>query len=378
MLLEDVLDELVQYEKLMSHPNDWLEQSEWMEVVKNIELLDNENYGNFLKRHQASLEIFRVPNYNIQKLNLNVQQTMSVGMKKRSECSLFMPVIKEISDKTKITRIVDIGGGKGTLCRLLKDVYNFNDCVVVEGQTPLCDKAKKCDLEVINCWIQENTLGQIIDKDCIISALHTCGDLSPWILKSYCTNPNVKGLLHSPCCYHKTSNDYIPLSFKCKQLCDLYGFTERIKLLSTKNIASHATITWKTEDDILKWLSKLEYRTRFKAECHLAGYDYSNEVFHPISGILKKLKFSNYEEYKHYFISSLSLPPVPTVTFDPFIIRKLHIAYLIRFIVVGQLVEYLFLKDRQQYLIENGFNCQLLRLFQEDSPRCHVLYAVKE
>eukprot|EP00835_Amoeboradix_gromovi_P003256 NODE_208_length_14728_cov_0.400164.p3 type:complete len:400 gc:universal NODE_208_length_14728_cov_0.400164:7292-6093(-) len=381
-IMEEILSELnCKYRFLISHPNDWLVDRSWMKSMEDIELFEDENYGEFVARIKLDLNRFLLPNYNGTKLSLTRKESMSVGAKKLSECCMFMPVLQSMSNSVNTTKIVDIGGGKGVLCKLLKKTYNFEDCVVVEGQELLCNKARTEGIDVINCWVDENTLDKMfsekITENCILSALHTCGDLSTWVLKAFCNNSSVRGLLHSPCCYHKSSNLYVPLSNECRKLCIKYDFMDRLQLLSTKNIASHSTITWKNEKDILNWLYKLEYRTRFKAECYAAGFDYSNSVFHPISGQLKKMKFDNYEVYRNYFIESLSLAPVNDIKFDPKLIKSLHLAYLVRFVLVGQLLEYLFLLDKQQYVKEQGYECKIYKLFESDSPRCHVLYSEK-
>eukprot|EP00834_Sanchytrium_tribonematis_P000181 NODE_4_length_77007_cov_1.156642.p21 type:complete len:378 gc:universal NODE_4_length_77007_cov_1.156642:59703-58570(-) len=377
--MEVILQELLTYKNLLYHPNDWLIDLSWADSLTKLEIqfCSNHSYYEFANLLQNRKFEVTIPQFKVTPLDLNRWQTTGIGLKKKNECELYMPVIKGMVEQTNCSEIVDVGGGKGNLCLLLRSIYGYRNCVVVEGQKKLCEVAEQRGIAVLNHYVIENSLGKLISENCILSALHTCGDLSVFIMKEFCTNKKIKGLLHAPCCYHKTDNQYIPLSKKGFDILMRYQFLDVIQLLSSKNIASHSTITWKDNKDVLEWLKKLEYRTRFKAECHKSGYDYSNEVFHPISGKLKYLKFENYQSYKKYFIESLSLNPISDIEFDQNLLHHLKISLLKRFICAGRLLEYFFLLDKQQYIIEQGHKCELYKLFPESSPRCHILYALK-
>ncbi|KAI6205639.1 Protein RRNAD1 [Aphelenchoides besseyi] len=124
----------------------------------------------------------------------------------------------------QIDEIVDIGAGIGHLSRILS-IHLTIPIQTVEGneqyvrtavdldvKTQKAAKHKGSELQVPNrraVFINEHKqIGNKPNANSLLVGLHTCGDLSPIIIRSFVSNSNAKSLVNFGCCYHNLNGGH--------------------------------------------------------------------------------------------------------------------------------------------------------------------------
>ncbi|KAL7675531.1 hypothetical protein ACOME3_001800 [Neoechinorhynchus agilis] len=152
-----------------------------------------------------------------------------MGEKKSHEVQNLAPIIKSIYDCVKCDLVIDVGSGKGYLDTFLTYFYNI-PVVGIESSEAITTSAKNRKKRMMfrlralrNC---EPKLGQscrleeltdvIVDEKCLntqpifaqvqrglLCGLHSCGQLSATLLKSFILNDRLSACVVIPCCYQR-------------------------------------------------------------------------------------------------------------------------------------------------------------------------------
>jgi len=146
-----------------------------------------------------------------------------------------------VSQKSQVTRVVDVGSGVGHLSRLLSFGHGLK-VTSVDGQANFVDTAGKFDNQLERSankkeqvFPEKSGPDQVAayvdfnDKECLhrltgdhqdedvddfcVTGLHTCGDLASTLVNFFCRNEKAKALVSVGCCYMKlTPGGGFPLS----------------------------------------------------------------------------------------------------------------------------------------------------------------------
>uniref|UniRef100_A0A0N5B6K7 Methyltranfer_dom domain-containing protein n=1 Tax=Strongyloides papillosus TaxID=174720 RepID=A0A0N5B6K7_STREA len=205
---------------------EWIPQI-WIDYFENIDFVDCKQLKNapddLIKFIERTKELSVLKDYSsikISKENEKLYTTIygkNVKNKKLSEILGMGELISRYCEKYNITRVVDVGCGVGYLLRSIL-LYSPNlECIGVECDEILCQKAreKSSNINIIrlrlNSECDKNVLKDIFsppNHSTAIICLHGCGDLQKTIIDLYLSlNEDFNPLLITVgCCYHKMKN----------------------------------------------------------------------------------------------------------------------------------------------------------------------------
>lgn len=229
----------------------------------------------------------------------DIHKDLKIGMdpKKIAEVQALTGIINDLCKETGVTHILDLGSGFGYLSSVLS--LQLGHTVVgmdssssqIEGAIYRLGKVQKLyeyhgyqskgSLRFVeHCVSSENLiLADLVDiagRECgitskdswIIIGLHTCGDLSSSIMRSFseCQDSRVTAIINVGCCYHrltekKNYNDGYPLY-------NSFHLGNRARYL-----ACQATGRWETPEVIELQFKRLFYRSVFQKMLQDSGYD---------------------------------------------------------------------------------------------------------
>jgi hypothetical protein len=356
------------------------------------------------------IQVYRPP----MPLSLNLKMNMSV--KKRNEIQILSATLLALVKELNIDVIVDIGSGSG---RLANTLSQFIHVLAIDGnELQTCTSQKREELNAgkhgithVTLQLDSNSLVQLLlnyylqDSQLtlfntgkrprfLFTVLHGCGDLSANIaLEAYHQLDIVHGIVDVPCCYYLLSTKGFPLSTKYKRLvkkCTTANYPKYASLESTlmepcnrlfKDACStFATSKFKEEKIIATWKS---WTWRALLEGFYIQKQGLKEIQDPI------LKFGN--TYRSRSLNDFiaknreNLHHFCEKEFNEFYEKQnsIQLQARISFIstlrqFLGPCMESIILNDRLHYLIDHGYKCELVNLFDfKESPRNVAIISTK-
>ena len=342
--------ELAQFDADRDHT--LIKNSEWLSLVEKIQNLKK-----------------------FPKISLNQKIKVPYGNKKKlHEFQTLHPFLADLSLKEEF---VDFGGGLGNLSLFMAKEFDLNP-VILEANQGLCEKGeiRLHKEEIKGKYIcKKITRSEKINELELIPfaiGLHTCGSFAVNMLKT-CDESNVKSLLSFGCCYSKIEND----EYQISSLAD-----KGLKL--NQRVLSAGTLSFSSvEREIYDFRVRIQdYKYSFY---HFLKYKTGNFEFMKMGNSRRKLydkSFSSFaqELYRENF-PDLELPNEEEFTqfykseLNQKLLNYFQVYYaLARYI--GELVELYILYDRACFLIERGYQVEIIEFFDPRiSPRNKGIYA---
>lgn len=364
-------------EVLKRYPNPidpyYLKLSQNLNGLSNKELAsfesdmsESSNYNDELNSLLTQVkELIDIPKevYTETELGLNINRKLNP--KKKHELS----TLKTLFDKSKFTKVFDIGGGVGHLSNVF--VANTKKTAVcIDMNLEFINSGQK----KINRWLTDhkdkvsfinkkvdNTLALVLSKTSLISGLHSCGELSVDIIKLF-ANSNQGGLLNFGCCYHQLGNVY-----------NISNYSQSRPLEITNNALHLATRSYAYTNEI-----DVEQRRKVKLyryAVHHLGMKYFNDEFITLGNGKKADYNSDFSDYVFkYYTKAKNLSRKEIENFYELVETQqvIHENFYLDFIraLFGRLIEVYLLLDRVIYLKERQIDARLVQIFNRElSPR---------
>ncbi|XP_076802452.1 methyltransferase-like protein 25B isoform X2 [Clavelina lepadiformis] len=345
--------------------------------------------------------------------------------KKRHEISSLSEVIAKISSQSKAASIIDVGSGQGHLSRILTLNYKLS-VKSIEREERLVKCARKFDDEVLqkivdferkesDSWqpqmpthlqmslspdVESETFledlrsaagGNSADnRHFLLTGLHACGDLSATMVRLFKESSSIKSLISVSCCYMKLTTDCIN-----NDACDVtrssqiyYPMSDYVKSLENHELCyEFRKLACHSNEDYLRKVE--EDPSSLKGQCYRAMLEVLIRRSHPElirTGVktiknCHRLSFLEYSK-KAFKKLGLSCPDEATIESNemtemlqmwPNVVKLFMIS-----LVLAPVVESIILLDRVLYLKENGYESELLSIFEPLlSPRCFAVVASK-
>ncbi len=347
-----------------------LERKEVQGIIQNEELL------NFYARIEELCRLERLS--PLPPMPAKNSTWLYMIPKKKYETKLLGPLIDSVYQKENIKKIVDIGGGIGLLAQTMNNVYHHKvvsvdlDPVMQEtGRVRHEENAlgpNKVEYQNIKVSSEELRFIELIDQDTMTLGLHTCGNLANDQVQAT-VRAKAKSLINMGCCYHKLIPETQNISEFTRTMTDKLVMTQFALTLATR---AHRKMDESDYD--LKEKVKL-----YRYSIHFLLYDHYE--------IKKLISLGNshptlYDKsFGAYAIDNLTRNNIPlrhteeelnAYYHDPErqeLISKMLVAGMVRN-PFGRLLELYLQLDRVIYLEENGYETQLIEIFDEPiSPR---------
>jgi hypothetical protein len=323
-------------------------------------------------RKLTKMRRIEVPSYQL-------RQDSRLGMtpKKIHEVSLLVPLIDRLYRNHKYKRVLDIGGGKGHLCKALAWHFDIPSiCLEPDEQLILAGKKllEKSFLPQDKISFVNGSLGDHIYaldikrkeakvdfcSDTLALGIHCCGPLSLRLME------RSSNFINLGCCYQKLGpKTELNISKEAKK--DPLQFSTHSLTLASKNHASAPFFHFQQ-----KWRVK-----SFRYTLHLLLYHHFGiSTFTQVNPYPLKKYGENFAEYVAAKLQELGLKNNRSNAFYESFYQKIHplvkkmfLANIIRW-QSGRLLEIYITLDRCLYLEEQGLNVQVGEIFSETiSPR---------
>ncbi|XP_074837096.1 methyltransferase-like protein 25B isoform X2 [Carettochelys insculpta] len=239
-----------------------------------------------------------------------------------------------------------------------------------------------------------NPLGLLAESEVLLTGLHACGDLSVALLRHFTRCPHVVAMTSVACCYMKltTREEPLPPGLAAppppSATCPEYGYP-----LSTwvASLPGHA-LSYKAREVACHAVEDYALRLRsdspvLRTHCYRAVLETLIRAADPakrrlgVQTITKahQLPFEEYARLGFQRVGLDPLAPLDRACVDSMLAQQQNVvAFFSLALLLAPLVETLILLDRMIYLQEQGFQCQLIPLFNPRfSPRNLVLVAAK-
>jgi len=326
-----------------------------------------------------------------------------VGPKKEHEICHLAPIIAATYARTDCRKIYDFGSGQGHLSRRLSVVYDLPNVMGVERNTQFTKRAEKFDNETqqtlknyklffpkhanknINTKLKSNHIVDEVcsdDSDVLLTGLHACGDLSSTMVRIFCEDHRIKSLVSVACCYHRLTmlpdhteqRSGYPMSNLVRNMPN-----HALEYCSLR-IACHSTELFLNE------LKKGD-EGKLRVYCYRAVLQYILKNQHPelirpnVDGIKNahNMNFQQYLEAASIKLKLAKLPEYNTEEVNKMLGKwKNVVTFFALGVILGPVIESLILRDRCQYLFENGLQPQISSIFNPNlSPRSYVIVCSK-
>ncbi|CAG9330041.1 unnamed protein product [Blepharisma stoltei] len=341
--------------------------------------------------------------------------------KKVHECKKLARFIFEKSINLGLDRIIDIGAGQGYLSHLLVTKGNLK-VTAIEAKDHNSHQSEKrgkfirrkmkkeeADYNTISLFVTPDNLINYTQDPCILTGLHTCGDLSATCIKAFLSDTNIKGMINVGCCYEHITEyinpcaqelvekylEHIGKSYTGRNLDESlnksdekagFPLSNYIKItypcfflgrIAKKLAMSEVSLIENPE----KTFKQLDFRAAFQVLLGEAYPEKSN-VFCIGQGVKKYTDFRDFVS-KSFLKIGLENPYRDDNLNEMYEIRfrdqekKAAIIWSLRSLM-GGLIENLILLDRAKYLSENSVNTEIFSIFDKTlSPRNLALYSWK-
>ncbi|XP_044747596.1 protein RRNAD1 isoform X2 [Coccinella septempunctata] len=439
---DEALGFLKEYQWIFNYPNtDILSKnildeipSEWIAYFNNLSFSDFKDlalckYKNDCPR--SLVDYFeKVRSLNIQRNKRNpkpdekrLRKNHRLSHKKHHEIISLAPLVAEFCAEADTHQVIDIGAGLGYLSHMLAEDYNCS-VLAIEGCPEKTELALKAQMKhhtstrehvtFYNHFITENSaveLNEVVkkkfsnEKNISMCGLHACADLSVTILDLFLKMDRVKTLAIMPCCYHRMGlketrdeREYFkcfPLSRTLKYEFDSHDASTYLRRPFLRLACQQTLITFlemsdeQHEEHARNFLMRaVLQKAADEAGCYVSRLKRK-------SG--KSLNESDFSFYLKNFCKNYKLVPKNsggetelTNNFD--VERRITEIWennKDKFMLVEALsalqnsiqsvCENILLQDRVQFLLENGVNCDIQKVTDDNiSPRCYALVAIKQ
>ncbi|XP_032647988.1 methyltransferase-like protein 25B [Chelonoidis abingdonii] len=239
-----------------------------------------------------------------------------------------------------------------------------------------------------------NPLGPLAQGRLLLTGLHACGDLSVALLRHFTRCPHVVAMTSVACCYMKLTTQEEPTppglaapappsthrpEYGYPLSAWVAGLPGHALSYKAREVACHAV-----EDYVLRLRSE---SCVLRTHCYRAMLETLIRAADPAKrrlGVqtINKAHQLAFEEYARLGLQRVGLDstaPLDRACVDTMLAQQQNIvAFFSLALLLAPLVETLILLDRMIYLQEQGFQCQLIPLFNPSfSPRNLVLVAAK-
>ncbi|CAM4707623.1 unnamed protein product [Caretta caretta] len=239
-----------------------------------------------------------------------------------------------------------------------------------------------------------NPLGPLAEGRLLLTGLHACGDLSVALLRHFTRCPHVVAVTSVACCYMKLTTQEEPtppgLAALPPPSADRpeYGYPLSAWVAG---LPGHA-LSYKAREAACHAIEDYALRLRSKSpilrtHCYRATLEMLIRAADPAKrrlGVqtINKAHQLAFEEYARLGLQCVGLDPAAPLDracVDAMLAQQQNVvAFFSLALLLAPLVETLILLDRMIYLQEQGFQCQLIPLFNPSfSPRNLVLVAAK-
>ncbi|XP_045461076.1 probable methyltransferase-like protein 25 [Harmonia axyridis] len=341
-----------------------------------------------------------------------------LSFKKQHEVISFAPLIADICDRVGTNQVIDIGAGLGYLSYLLAEDHKCS-VLAIEGCPQKMESALKYQLKYhkysrervtfYNHFITENSVNEINkslnntfskEEAICMCGLHACADLSVTILDLFLEMDQVKSLVIMPCCYHRLGlretvdeREYFkgfPISEALKYYFEKYDASNFLKRPFLRLACQTTSTTFQEMSDS----QHEEHAKNFLMRGILQKA--ADEVGCNVSRLKRKsgksLNESDFSFYLKNFCNNYKLIPKSSDAKGDLDVERRIIEIwesnqdkliLMEALTALQtslqsVCENILLQDKVQYLIENGVNCYIEKVTDDNiSPRCHALIAIK-
>ncbi|XP_058799403.1 probable methyltransferase-like protein 25 [Phymastichus coffea] len=217
------------------------ENSQLQKFLKTISLLRLENCSGVCLRKDFMnrLNNVKIPFYQSPELEF-------MKVKKWHEVSIYTKAIVWLVEETP-SIIIDAGAGKGYSSLHLSNYYNFPTIAIECSQInhkgaiahqKLVNKKVKLSRSMINYVVEQiNETTNFVQiatnyypdlysqSELALTALHACGSLTDFLIKSFLDVSDIKRLCLVPCCYHLAS----------RSLSSIYEFSKNSRMLAQQS-----------------------------------------------------------------------------------------------------------------------------------------------
>ncbi|XP_067832001.1 protein RRNAD1 [Heptranchias perlo] len=227
------------------------------------------------------------------------------------------------------------------------------------------------------------------DAPFVLTGLHACGDLGPAALRHFAQCPNALAITAVSCCYMKTTAaaDQVPPPPRAGGSETGYPMSSWVRGLpghglpyKLRETACHA---------IEGYAGRLKRESaELRVHCYRAALEtiirqLDPGLRRPGVQLARKAHLRPFEEYARAGLQKLGFDP--GTQWDASLVQSMLgqegkvVAYFCLSLLLAPVIETLILLDRAIYLQEQGFQCELLPLFDPRfSPRNLVLVAAKD
>ena len=372
-------------EFIKKYPDSYpVEIQPWIEELRNWGLRDistlesnphedlvlNSSFKHFIKTIRDLTELSESEK---NELTLPNELRKNLNPKKIHEIEKIKGLVGNISD---LSTIIDIGGGVGHLsCSLvygsnLKSIcVDMNEELQISGKKRVTQILKNEDsIDFVKALFDRNTiLNKTFCVDhTVLLGLHSCGDLSPSILRFGVEN-NIGHVLSFGCCYHKIENELNMSKYSKK---DEYKLSK-----SALHLASRCGGIV-DESNLMKRLRQKQFRYTL----HYLVHSINNSSFKSIGNALPA-DYLNFYDYCMKFDHQKILTSLNEDEVNQFYEESTekvwdhYLADTIR-LLLGRVIEVYIALDRAIYLEENNYSVVVEGLFDRAlSPRNIMLRA---
>lgn len=329
----------------------WLKNQSWIEFYERFERL---KIASHIDAKTADLSTFG-------------------NLKKRHELN----ALNKILTSYKHSTCIDFGGGVGNLAQHLEHNY-LMDVTVLEQNLNLIKKGeiklKKVHSKVdfIHQKIEKHTVLELKDKFTLAIGLHTCGSFANHMLKQTSKN-KVKNIINFGCCYSKLETGDYNISKDANK-----------SIFLNSRALSLATLSFTPAEE---WIAKYRYQIMdYKYTWYHYNYVYHNHLkFYPMSNARRSVYQQDITDFFHH--SHQKFTPELTGAKDSDILTfyqskinqdllKYFKCYYALGRYLGEIIEYYLLLDRSLFLMEQGYNVELINVFNPKiSPRNKMIIA---
>ncbi len=300
----------------------------------------------------------------------------SIKEKKRHEIETLLPLIKQKQALYGFDHFVDFGGGMGHLAGLMAQNLNiqghsldFDKTIQSKGQNILAQTPYGNAINFVHFTLsaQIEKLLPFIEKNTLLLGLHSCGDLSVFLIQA-AAQFNVPYLLNFGCCYCRMNTP------------SLLNISQQAKDEAAVSFSDHAlTLASRSfcEDKVKELKHKLKVRY-FRALFQLLQIELTGDAsIRTLGQTPKEIFNAGFEDYAIFHLSKQKIEACTDLQIKDFKERK-DTQIKVREIIAldalrslfSRIIELAIIIDRYFYLEESGRETQLFQLFNPKiSPR---------
>lgn len=348
------------------------------------------------------LEMYSRPSSYTPPSPLDKSPSMGLSAKKQHEIANMMPFVRAACNSNRIATVIDIGSGLGYLDNHLVDnsdltvigiekKANFVQGANTKQQTSTSHRLiniaytinDKSESELMSLVMEHQVFTE--NKKMAMVSLHSCGDLTPSMLRIFAANTSVlKLLIAFSCCYHSMNKNNFPMSGCLKGVLEESGFGLSVfgmRLACQEDISS---LIKKSDSEHQLHVRQVGYRAILQKFC----FDRNLKIKKLKRKLASKSEFESFQSYTSFISERIvfedtNQSPVRIESLSQEL-ASYYLEYSGHFdliepltylqLLLQPLLERLVLLDRVCYLNEKkqpGTINKLVKVFDSSiSPRC--------